>query len=124
MIDVVFKYSNETAFHNRLVALGLSVRTGQDENGHDYRVEELMGLCSTPVLEDTSGDKYLCSRMTQEDADKFPGNDHNPAFTIIWRSDDLDEDGNKADWPEVTITAYDIDGNPSGTTTQGVGRIV
>ncbi len=124
--DVVFKYGNETAFHNRLVAIGLSVRTGQDENGHDYRAEELLGLCSTPVLTDTSGDMYLTGRMSSGDADKIPNNDHNPSFAIIWRSTEVCDYGEGdvlCDWPEAEVTNYDIDGNPDGTRMQGAPRI-
>ena len=129
MEDVVFKYSNETAFFNRLVALGLSVNAGTNpETGAEYRAEELLGLCSTPVLEDISGDKYMTARMSSEDADKLPNNNQNPAFAIIWRSSEFDY--NDPDfpipfpWPEAEVEVYDIDGNYAGTMMEAIGKIV
>ena len=123
MIEVIFRYGNSTAFKNRLNALALSFRDGDDENGDPYRTEAFLGSVSTPHLEDVNGDKYFTARLVADDADKIPDNDQNPAFAIIWRSDEVDEDGNLEPWPEAEGQSYDIDGNPDGTRFQGVGRI-
>lgn len=123
---VVFKYGNETAFHNRLASLALAYKAGNDEDGNPYRTEQFLGLVSTPHLENINGDKYFTARLAEEDADKIPNNNHNPAFAIIWRDTETCDYGSGevlCEWPEVIVINYDEFGNPDGYRSQGVGRI-
>ena len=119
MIDIVCKYGNEEAFFNRLMSLGLSI------NEEPRRTEDRIERVNTPTLTDVNGDNYLTFRCTAEKADKLPSQGNNPAFTLLWRSDEyLDEEsGTLHPWPMVEVQTYDMDGNPDGTRMQGVGRI-
>jgi hypothetical protein len=114
-VDVIFKYSNDTAFWNRLASLGYAER--KDEDGQRLKVENRQFDPMTPVMEDViSGFKYQRARMPVDDADKLPP-DSNPAFSIVWRSDQGGVE------PLVTVYTYDTDGSITGTKQQGVGRI-
>jgi hypothetical protein len=70
--------------------------------------------------------------MSQSQANKLPP-DNNPAFSLLWREDDLTYEVNDGEgetymtqypWPEVEVNTYDEDGNINGTVLQGVGRII
>ena len=69
---------------------------------------------------DINGVMYRRLRLLPEDINKFSANDHNPAFAIVWRSDDL-VDGELKPEPTYTVNTYDIDGNVTGQREQGVG---
>ena len=117
MVQIVCRYSNETAFFNRLRALGFNVNT--DDPKFTGRDEDRIEDVTTPTLVDVDNFEYLTFECTESQADKLPNNDQNPAFTAIWRSDEDDI----STWPMVTVTNYDIDRNPDGTRQQGVGKI-
>lgn len=121
MITIVCKYNNETAFLNRLKALGLIIRDPTGEFGNVV-VENIIEAVNTPPLEDISGDFLVTFRCSVAQANKLPP-DNNPAFSIVWRSDVFQEDESLFDWPLATVQTYDIDGNPNDTNLQGVGTI-
>ena len=125
MVDVVCKYGNDLAFYNRLRALQLEVH--EAEEGETLKAEGRIERVNTPTLTDINGDMYLTFRCTQKQADKIPSQGNNPAFTMIWRSDELDETDPENPvpypWPEAEVNAYDENGVVSGTRMQGVGRI-
>jgi hypothetical protein len=114
-VDVIFKYSNDTAFWNRLAVLGYAER--KDDEGNRLKVESRQFDPMTPVLQDVlTGDKYQRAQMAVEDADKIPS-DSNPAFSIVWRSDVGGPE------PQVTVYTYDENNTITGTRLQSIGRI-
>ena len=120
MIDIVCKYDNEIAFFNRLMALGFSI------NEEPQRTEQRIERVNTPTLTDINGVNYLTFRCTAEQADKMPSQGNNPAFTMLWRSDDnigTEEEPEQPPWPMVEVNRYDEGGNVLGTVLQGVGSI-
>ena len=127
MVDVVCKYGNDLAFYNRLRALKLEVH--EAEEGETLKTEGKIERVNTPTLTDINGDMYLTFRCTQKQADKIPSQGNNPAFTMIWRSDEYmlepteEEAGVLWPWPDVEVNTYDLDGNVNGTTFQEVGMI-
>ena len=117
MADVIFRYGNETAFWNRLASLGMAERKAED--GSRLKLIDRGFLIMTPVLEDIHGNKYQRARMDASDADKFP-DDNNPAFAIVWRSDETTEENENPE-PMVEVTEYDENGDEVGTRMQAVG---
>lgn len=70
-----------------------------------------------------------CVRLSKEQAALIP-EVSSPDFLCDWRSDeteDVEIDGQMVEqplpWPEYEVTAYDEDGNVSGTYLQGCGKI-
>lgn len=129
-VYIVCQYSNETAFFNRLKALGLIVRNKIDEEGYTRKPEQRIEKCNTPldILVDTNGDHFVTLKCLPEQADKLPP-DNNPAFSLRWRSDDYEEDaeGNRSlkPFPEAEIDVLDDNGVPTGATRmQLVGEII
>ena len=131
---IVCRWTNDTAFVNRLKSIGLVVRDAVDEDGNKRSAEQWIEDCTTPVLVDTQGRKYLSVMMSAKQADKMPP-ENNPAFAIIWREDELveveGEDGPytaQKPWPtvDVSVESQDVDGNVLGTSvvTQPVIRVV
>ena len=119
MNTVIMQYSNETAFWNRMDALGLS---NKDEEGNlAKRQEDRAGRCLTPPLVCSDGSMVLRILMTPEDAAKMPP-ENNPAFALVWDSSDLEEvvvDGEPViqvkEEPLFGVDTYDEDGNVSGS---------
>jgi hypothetical protein len=72
------------------------------------------------MLTDVNGDTYFSIMLTPEQMAKLPKND-TPNFSTIWQSNERDQDGNLLPWPTAVVTAYDLNGNPSGTMLQAVG---
>lgn len=116
MTDVIFKYSNETAFQNRLNAIG---HGAHDDAEKRHKLRRQVGLFLGHPTTDINGDAFQRARMSAEDADKFPPA-NNPAFAIVWRSDEFENDELLPE-PQVEVEALDVDGNPDGTRMQGVG---
>lgn len=106
-VDIVIETTNPTAAKNRLHSLGLS-------KGDGIRL-------FTSILESVDNLFYFTFRVWSDRVHVIPKN-NNPTFTILWRSDELDEEGNLFPWPEVEVPTPNTDGNPQ-TRTQGVGRI-
>ena len=128
MIETGMRYGNETAFTNRLSALGLVVR--ERGKGEDQVIQEKwIETVNTPVLVDIDDFEYVCIRMTASQADKLPSQGNNPAFTLIWRSDEYmiepteEEAGVLYPWPDAEVFTYDELGEVSGTTFQSIGMI-
>jgi hypothetical protein len=131
---VVLRWTQDTAFINRLKSLGLIVRDAVDTEGRKRSAEQWIEDCTTPVLVDTQGRKHVSVQMSAKQAYKMPP-DNNPAFSIIWREDELvevqGEDGpymTQKPWPmvDVSVESQDVDGNVLGTSvvTQPVIRVV
>lgn len=99
MVDVILKFSNEIAMANRLIALGVYEKLEPLEG--ERRPEARWSDTNTPIETDVvSGDQYMTIRLLPDDADKLPNNDHNPAFAIVWRSDDFTYSG------DVDVVTY------------------
>ncbi len=94
-VDIVIETTNPTAAVNRLHSLGLDKGNG-------------IQLFGSP-LESDGGPLYLTFRVWGDRVHVIPGN-NNPTFTIIWRSDEVDEDGELLPWPQINL---------DGTVTQG-----
>ncbi len=108
-VDIGIETTNLTAAINRLHSLGLS-------KGDGIR---LFG----GALESVTGLHYLMFRVWEDRTHVIPGN-NNPTFTIVWRSDEVDEEtGELLPLPEVEVINLDIDGNPDGTRMQAMGSI-
>ena len=125
-VDIVIQTGNLTSCNARLKQLGIVVRDAVDEEGNQRKIEQRYEIVNTPMLTDTSGDTYFTIRLTEEQAELIPPADNTPNFDVVWDSREncgTEEEPLSCDWPLVEVTAYDIDGNPSGTRSQGVGRI-
>jgi hypothetical protein len=129
---IVLRFTQDNALVNRLKSLGLIVRDVVDAEGNKRSAEQWIEDCTTPILTDTQGKKYISILMSQSQANKLPP-DNNPAFSLLWREDDLTYEVNDGEgetymtqypWPEVEVNTYDEDGNINGTVLQGVGRII
>ena len=106
-VDIVVETSNRTGAFNRLHSLGL-------EKGNGIRL-------FAPTLESVDNLFYFTFRVWADRVHVIPGN-NNPVFTILWRSDEFDEEGYLFPWPEVEVNVDDGINTPY-TRMQGVGRI-
>ena len=115
MITAIMKYSNETAFWLRMRSLGLV--NEDDEGNRNPRQEDAAGRCLTPPAVCSDGDKVLRILLEAKDADKLPPA-ANPAFSVVWRSDDLIEDVEGAQIvapePEFLFNTYNEGGDVTG----------
>ena len=94
-VDLVIETTNPTGAINRLHSLGLDKGDG-------------IKLFATP-LESESGPFYITFRVSADRVHVIP--DHNsPVFTIKWRSDVFDEDGNLFPWPQINLDGTVIQG--------------
>lgn len=94
-VDIVIETTNPTAAKNRLHSLGLDKGSG-------------IRIFTTP-LESVSGLFYLTFRVWEDRVHVIPEN-NNPTFTIKWRSDESDEDGNLFPWPQINLDGTVIQG--------------
>lgn len=104
-VDIVIETTNPTAAMNRLHSLG--IKKGDGIRLYSGMIESVDNLF------------YFTFRVWEDRVHVIPEH-NNPTFTILWRSDRQDP---PVDWPMVEVINYDIDGNPDGTTMEGVGRI-
>lgn len=118
-IDVILKYGNETAFRNRLEAIGHPQHPADEFGNLRHILRRTVGIFFGGTLEDIAGAKWVRVRMSTKDADKLPSA-NNPAFTIVWRSDEFIGDELLPE-PMAEVNTCDIDGNVTGTRLQGVG---
>jgi hypothetical protein len=118
-IDVILKYGQETAFWNRLAAIGHPKHPVDEFGNLRHKLRRTVGIFFGGTLEDINGDKWVRARMFAEDADKLPPT-NNPAFAIMWRSDEFENDELLPE-PEAEVETFAIDGNTNGTRVQSVG---
>jgi hypothetical protein len=115
MVDLICKIDpgQKAAVLSWLASNGVDVN--RDEDGVALtKAEDVIGEVCTPILKDINNVSYFMIRFADNVAAKIPDK---PNY-IIWRSDESDY----TEHP-VTVTKYDFDGNPDGTTTQNVGVI-
>jgi hypothetical protein len=121
-ITVVLRYTNETAFLNRMASIGLAERVFEEGRGSPLM---RFGEVNTSVKADEdTGENYLTILLNKSDADKFPPS-NNPAFALIWRSDECELGGpDHFPWPTYSVEDRDEGGVGLGTFhQQGVGGI-
>jgi hypothetical protein len=106
MTDVIFKYSNKEAFQNRLESIGHGKHTDAADR-HELRRQK--GIFLGYPITDIHGDTFQRGRMSVEDADKFPPA-NSPAFSIVWRSDVVDDGGETLLETKAEIEAETTDG--------------
>ena len=94
-VDIVIETINPTGALNRLHSLGLEKGNG-------------LLLFATP-LESVAGPFYVTFRVWEDRVHVIPKN-NNPTFTIKWRSDEFDEDGNLYPWPQINLDGTVIQG--------------
>ena len=86
-VDIVIETQNKTAAMGRLHSLGL-------DKGDGVRL-------FTNWVESKDGLFYLMFRVWEDRVHVIPEH-NNPNFTILWRSDDLDEEGQRKPLPTYT----------------------
>lgn len=118
-MDAILKYGNDTAFWNRLSAIGHPKHPKNEFGDYRHILRQTVGMFFGGTLEDINGDKWVRVRMSAKDADKIPPV-NNPAFAIVWRSDEFENNGPLSE-PMAEVNMYDIDGNVTGTRMQRVG---
>jgi len=87
-VDIVIETTNPTAALNRLHSLGL-------EKGNGIKL-------STRAIESDVNLFYFTFRVWSDRVHVIPDN-NNPTFTIVWRSDVFDEDGNRQPMPDINL---------------------
>ncbi len=94
-VDIVIETTNPTAAVNRLHSLGLDKGNG-------------IQLFAIP-LESESGPFYLTFRVWEDRVHVISDN-NSPTFSIIWRSDVFNEDGELLPWPQINLDGTVIQG--------------
>ena len=120
-VDVIARYAQKKAFENKLDALGHVKHENWEDRKESRQRPGFMGGEGT----DINGVMYRRLRLLPEDINKFSNNAHNPAFAIVWRSIEFDDDGNLLPLePETTYTVNITDPETNeitGTREQPVG---
>lgn len=122
-ITVVLRYTNEIAFLNRMASIGMAERVFDEGEGSPLMRFTDWEVNASGNTDQDNGSQFIAGLMAADIADKFPP-DNNPAFALVWRSDELDCDENQMPWPTYSVEDRDEDGNGLGTYHQrGVGGI-
>jgi len=116
-MEAILKYGNETAFFNRLNAIGHP----KHDNAEDrHKLRSTVGMFFGDTLTDIYSDKWVRVRMSVKDADKLPPA-NNPAFALMWRSDEFENDDLLPEPLAEVDNSPDLDDNVTGTRLQRVG---
>ena len=118
---VVLRYTNETAFLNRMASIGLAERVFEEDEGSPLMRWGQGGNASpsksVDINGDLTGEEFIAIRFSESDADKMPP-DNNPAFALVYDPRDPE-----SVWPTFTVNTFDVDGNIAGVRQQGVGGL-